>query len=130
MNKARHDLEIKLEDENKRNTNLIEQLNMRDEALDKRQVEINDLEKQVQELTRQNGDIEIKYLPAIEMIADLLTKPITGALFEKLSNRLRGGTKEEVGEMKHKNTHEKEAQKKGDTGKRHVVNKDLEHSIT
>lgn len=60
MNKARHDLEIKLEDENKRNTNLIEQLNMRDEALDKRQVEINDLEKQVQELTRQNGDIEIK----------------------------------------------------------------------
>ena len=37
MNKARHDLEIKLEDENKRNQNLLEQLNMRDEALDKRQ---------------------------------------------------------------------------------------------
>ena len=52
MNKARHDLEIRLEDEHKRNQNLIEQLNMRDEALDKRQQEINELEKNVQELTR------------------------------------------------------------------------------
>ena len=60
MNKARHDLEIKLEDENKRNANLIEQNSMKDDQLEKRQQEINDLEKQVQELTRQNGDIEIK----------------------------------------------------------------------
>lgn len=60
MNKARHDLENKLSEEVERNKHLLEQVQIRDETLDKRQNEINDLEKQCQELTRQNGDIEIK----------------------------------------------------------------------
>ena len=60
MNKARHDLENKLSEEVERNKHLLEQVQIRDDTLDKRQGEINDLEKQCQELTRQNGDIEIK----------------------------------------------------------------------
>jgi len=60
MNKARHDLENKLAEEVERNKHLLEQVQLRDDTLDKRQGEINDLEKQNQELTRQNGDLDIK----------------------------------------------------------------------
>jgi hypothetical protein len=38
----------------------------------------------------QLGDIEIIYKPTKDMIADVMTKPLTGAQFEKLSNELMG----------------------------------------
>jgi hypothetical protein len=41
------------------------------------------------------GDIVLIYKPTDEMIADIMTKPVTGILFEKLSNQLVG-TVEEV----------------------------------
>ena len=36
------------------------------------------------------GHIEFKYMPTCEMLADLLTKPVTGALFQKLSDMTTG----------------------------------------
>ena len=35
-----------------------------------------------------NGDIEIKYMPTKEMIADIFTKPLPGEAFEKLRDKL------------------------------------------
>jgi hypothetical protein len=37
-----------------------------------------------------SGEIKILYMPTLEMLADLLTKPVTGALFEKLSAKTTG----------------------------------------
>jgi len=37
-----------------------------------------------------SGEISLKYMPTGEMVAYLLTKPVTGALFEKLSAKMTG----------------------------------------
>ena len=37
-----------------------------------------------------SGDIVMIYKPTDEMIADIMTKPVTGGLFEKLSSKLAG----------------------------------------
>jgi hypothetical protein len=38
----------------------------------------------------ETGDIEIIYKPTKEMIADMMTKPLTGALFGQHSRKLSG----------------------------------------
>ena len=60
MNKARHDLEIKLQDEIERNKNLAEVVSLRDETLEKRAQEIEELDKKVIDLERNCETIEIK----------------------------------------------------------------------
>ena len=35
-----------------------------------------------------SGEVKLKYLPTEEMIADILTKPLQGALFRKLRGKL------------------------------------------
>ena len=60
MNKARHDLEIKLQDEIERNKNLAEVVSLRDETLEKRATEIEELDKKVIDLERNCETIEIK----------------------------------------------------------------------
>jgi hypothetical protein len=34
------------------------------------------------------GEIQVLYKPALEMIADIVTKPLTGKLFQKLGDRI------------------------------------------
>lgn len=36
------------------------------------------------------GEVELKYLPTGDMLADILTKPLQGALFRKLRDKLLG----------------------------------------
>ena len=36
----------------------------------------------------ESGELVIEYLPTEEMLADLLTKPLQGALFRRLRNQL------------------------------------------
>lgn len=50
MNKARHEIETKLQDEHDRNINLLNIVDLKDELLDKRQVEVEELDKKVAEL--------------------------------------------------------------------------------
>ena len=45
MNKARHEIETKLQDEHERNRTLSDVVNLKDELLDKRQTEIEELDK-------------------------------------------------------------------------------------
>ena len=52
MNKARHDLEIKLQDEIDRNRSMAEVVTLKDETLEKRAAEIEELDKKVIELER------------------------------------------------------------------------------
>lgn len=40
------------------------------------------------------GEIELKYLPTKEMVADIMTKPVSGALMSKLRGVLLGNTQE------------------------------------
>lgn len=51
MNKARHEIENKLQDEHDRNKSLSDVVNLKDDLLDKRQSEIEELDKKVNELT-------------------------------------------------------------------------------
>jgi hypothetical protein len=37
-----------------------------------------------------SGEIELVYMPTLDMVADLMTKPVTGALFTKLSDKITG----------------------------------------
>ena len=60
MNKARHDLEIKLQDEIERNRSMAEVVNLKDETLEKRAQEIEELDKKVIDLERTCETIEIK----------------------------------------------------------------------
>ena len=60
MNKARHDLEIKLQDEIERNRSMAEVVNLKDETLEKRAAEIEELDKKVIDLERSCETIEIK----------------------------------------------------------------------
>ena len=50
MNKARHEIETKLKDEHDRNKNLSDVVNLKDDLLDKRQSETEELDKRVNEL--------------------------------------------------------------------------------
>jgi hypothetical protein len=34
------------------------------------------------------GEIQVLYKPTLEMIADIMTKPLTGKLFQKLRDRI------------------------------------------
>ena len=38
----------------------------------------------------QRGVISIEYCPTLDMIADMLTKPLQGALFQRLRNTIMG----------------------------------------
>ena len=49
MNKARHEIEAKLQDEHERNKNLSDVVNLKDEILDRRQTEIEELDKKLNE---------------------------------------------------------------------------------
>ena len=60
MNKARHDLEIKLQDEIDRNRSMAEVVTLKDETLEKRAAEIEELDKKVIDLERTCETIEIK----------------------------------------------------------------------
>ena len=50
MNKARHEIETKLQDEHDRNKNLQDVVNLKDDQIEKRTSEIEDLDKKVNEL--------------------------------------------------------------------------------
>ena len=58
MNKARHEIETKLQDEHDRNKSLSDVVNLKDEILDKRQAEIEDLDKKVNELLNAQATLE------------------------------------------------------------------------
>ena len=58
MNKARHEIENKLQDEHDRNKNLSDVVNLKDDLLDKRQSEIEDLDKKINELVNQVATLE------------------------------------------------------------------------
>ena len=60
MNKARHDLETKLTDEIERNRSLQDIVRLKEEAIIKRQQEIEDLDRRVIEVERQLEQLEIK----------------------------------------------------------------------
>jgi len=50
MNKARHEIETKLQDEHDRNKSLSDVVNIKDELLDKRTTDIEELDKKQNEL--------------------------------------------------------------------------------
>lgn len=58
MNKARHEIETKLQDEHERNKNLSDVVNLKDELLDKRQMEIEELDKKQNELINAQATLE------------------------------------------------------------------------
>jgi predicted nuclease with TOPRIM domain len=58
MNKARHEMQTKLHDEHDRNKNLSDVVNLKDELLDKRQSEIEELDKKVNELVNMQATLE------------------------------------------------------------------------
>ena len=58
MNKARHELENKQQDEVERNKSLTDVVNMKDELLDKRQVEIEEMDKRTNELINLQATLE------------------------------------------------------------------------
>lgn len=81
MNKARHDLETKLSDEIERNKSLLEVVKLKDETLNKRTREIEELDKKLIDLERTNENVEIKK-QGIERQFDLAKKQLT----EKINN--------------------------------------------
>jgi chromosome segregation ATPase len=81
MNKARHDLEIKLQDEIERNKSLAEVVSLRDETLEKRAQEIEELDKKVIDLERNCETIEIKK-QGVERQFDLAKKQLN----ERINN--------------------------------------------
>lgn len=62
MNKARHEIETKLQDEHDRNKNLQDVVNLKDDLLDKRTSEIEDLDKKVNELISAQSTLEAQKL--------------------------------------------------------------------
>lgn len=58
MNKARHEIETKLQDEHDRNKNLSDVVNLKDDLLDKRQGEIEELDKKQNELINAQATLE------------------------------------------------------------------------
>ena len=58
MNKARHEIETKLQDEHERNRTLSDVVNLKDELLDKRQSEIEELDKRQNELVNIQATLE------------------------------------------------------------------------
>ena len=62
MNKARHEIENKLQDEHDRNKSLSDVVNLKDDLLDKRQQEIEELDKRVNELVNAQATLEAQKL--------------------------------------------------------------------
>lgn len=60
VTKARHDLETQLRDEIERNRSLQEVVNLKEETLEKRVLDIDELEKKMLELERTKEAIDIK----------------------------------------------------------------------
>ena len=58
MNKARHEIETKLQDEHERNKNLCQVVALKDDVLDKRQIEIEDLDKKLNEQLNISSTLE------------------------------------------------------------------------
>ena len=58
MNKARHEIETKLQDEHDRNKSLSDVVNLRDDLLEKRQQEIESLDKQINDLNSDKATLE------------------------------------------------------------------------
>eukprot|EP00352_Strombidinopsis_acuminata_P000161 CAMPEP_0176341944 /NCGR_PEP_ID=MMETSP0126-20121128/2781_1 /TAXON_ID=141414 ORGANISM="Strombidinopsis acuminatum, Strain SPMC142" /NCGR_SAMPLE_ID=MMETSP0126 /ASSEMBLY_ACC=CAM_ASM_000229 /LENGTH=91 /DNA_ID=CAMNT_0017687061 /DNA_START=238 /DNA_END=513 /DNA_ORIENTATION=+ len=59
MNKARHDLETRLSDEIDRNKSLIDIISMKDETLNRKGQEIEDLDRRIIDLERSMETLEI-----------------------------------------------------------------------
>ena len=70
MNKARHEIETKLQDEHDRNKSLSDVVNMKDEMLDKRGVEIEEQDKKINELTNNAATLEAQKM-GVEKAFDL-----------------------------------------------------------
>lgn len=60
MNKARHDLETKLTDEIERNRSLQDILRLKEDAIIKRQNELEDADRKIMDLERNLESMEIK----------------------------------------------------------------------
>jgi predicted nucleic acid-binding Zn-ribbon protein len=60
MNKARHDLETKMTDEIERNRSLQDIVRLKEEMIQKKQQEMEDLDKRVIDLERNIEAVEIK----------------------------------------------------------------------
>jgi hypothetical protein len=60
MNKARHDLEFKLTDEIERNRSLQDIVRLKEEAIIKRQQELEDMDRKIIEFERALEALEIK----------------------------------------------------------------------
>lgn len=58
QNKARHEIETRLKDEHDRNKSLSDVVNLKDDLLDKRQSEIEDLDKKINELNNAQATLE------------------------------------------------------------------------
>ena len=88
MNKARHDIESKLQDEHDRNRSLSEVVILKDEQLDKRQVEIDEMDKKINDLVNTNSTLEAK-LMGVEKAFELSKLQLDGRirnLTEVISN--------------------------------------------
>jgi len=62
MNKARHEIETKLQDEHERNKSLSDVVNLKEELLEKRQGEIEELDKKQNELINAQATLEAQKL--------------------------------------------------------------------
>jgi len=80
-NKARHDLETKLHDEIERNRSLQEVVQLKEETLEKRSAEIEELDKKVMDLEKTNETIDIKR-QGVERQFELAKKQLN----EKIAN--------------------------------------------
>lgn len=91
VTKARHDLETQLRDEIERNRSLQEVVNLKEETLEKRVLDIDELEKKMLELERTKEAIDIKR-QGVERAFDMAKKQLN----EKIQslNEVISGEKE------------------------------------
>lgn len=88
MSKAHHEIELKLKDEHERNKNLTDVVNLKDELLDKRQADLEEADKKINELTNIQGTLEAAKLgveKAFELSKNQLNERIK-SLNEVISN--------------------------------------------
>ena len=70
MNKARHDIETKLQDEHERNKSLNLVVNSKEELLDQRSKDIEELDKKLNELINAQATLEAQKM-GVEKAAEL-----------------------------------------------------------